>query len=128
MTDKSKPRHDHERTDWNLKWVITSFVILVIAVSTLIAGSWWVFRNFQFAAASRQMGTVRGTENVPPEPRLQVSPERDWLDMLSREQHNLNSYGWIDRNHGLVHIPIERAMALVAQRGLPAGVKGGNGK
>ena len=58
---ENKTRHDHERSDWNLKWVIGSFAILVISVTVLIAGSWWVFRDFQFAAANRQMGTVRGT-------------------------------------------------------------------
>ncbi len=31
----------------------------------------------------------------------------------------LNSYGWVDRKHGVIRIPIERAMDLVAQRGLP---------
>jgi len=35
------------------------------------------------------------------------------------EEQTLNSYGWVDQNAGVVHIPIAEAMKLVAQRGLP---------
>jgi hypothetical protein len=31
----------------------------------------------------------------------------------------LQSYGWIDQQKGVVRIPIERAMELTAERGLP---------
>jgi hypothetical protein len=31
----------------------------------------------------------------------------------------LDSYGWIDREHGIVHIPIDRAIAIMAERGMP---------
>jgi hypothetical protein len=31
----------------------------------------------------------------------------------------LTTYGWVDRNAGKVHIPIERAIQLTAERGLP---------
>ena len=128
MSKDPKTRPDHERTDWNLKIVVWSFAILVGSVIILLTASWWIFRDFHFIAASRQLGTVRGTENLPPEPRLQVSPDRDWLEMFHQEQEFLNSYGWIDRNQGIVHIPIERAMEIVAQRGLSSGERGGNGK
>jgi hypothetical protein len=32
----------------------------------------------------------------------------------------LSSYGWVDREAGIVRIPIDRAMDLLAERGLPA--------
>jgi hypothetical protein len=34
-------------------------------------------------------------------------------------QQRLTNYGWVDRNAGKVHIPIDRAIDLLAQRGLP---------
>jgi hypothetical protein len=37
-------------------------------------------------------------------------------DELSR----LNGYGWVDRAAGIAHIPIERAIEIVAASGLPA--------
>jgi hypothetical protein len=119
-SEENKPRHDHERTDWDLKYVVWGFVVLVISVAVILAASWWIFREFQSWAANRQMGTaqVTGQENIPPEPRLQIDPREDWTEMLKREQAVLNSYRWIDRSKGVVQIPIERAMELTAERGL----------
>ena len=128
MSAEHPNRHDHERTDWKLKWVLWSFALLVIAVAVMLAGSWWIFRTFHFTAASRELGTVRGNENLPPEPRLQVSPDRDWIDMHNEEQQVLDSYGWIDRPHGVVRIPIQQAMEQIAQKGLPHVETGGERK
>ena len=56
----------------------------------------------------------------PPEPRLQTDPRRDMADLLAKEDEVLSSYGWIDRNAGVVRIPIDTAMKLTLERGLPA--------
>ena len=40
-------------------------------------------------------------------------------DFLMNQENQLNSYGWVDEKAGVAHIPIERAMALTVQRGLP---------
>jgi hypothetical protein len=54
-----------------------------------------------------------------PEPRLQVAPEIDLASLRAREDTELSNYGWIDKKSGVVRIPIERAMELTAERGLP---------
>jgi hypothetical protein len=128
-SDSENPRRDHERTDWNLNYVLWGGITLVIAVAIVLAGSWWIFRNFQKSAASRVSGTALAQPILPPEPRLQISPSADWAEMLAREQAILHSYGWVDRSRGIVHIPIEREMEMIAQRGLPAPKsEGGNTK
>jgi hypothetical protein len=54
-----------------------------------------------------------------PEPRLE-DDERDELhDVRLHEEQVLASYGWVDEKNGVVRIPIERAMQLIAERGLP---------
>jgi hypothetical protein len=54
-----------------------------------------------------------------PSPRLEED-ERSQLDGIRlRQDDELYSYGWVDEKAGAVHIPIERAMDLLAQRGLP---------
>jgi hypothetical protein len=57
---------------------------------------------------------------LPPEPRLQISPQQDMRQMRAAEMAALHSYGWVDRQAGIVRIPIERAIELLAERGLPA--------
>jgi hypothetical protein len=54
-----------------------------------------------------------------PSPKLEED-ERDQLNsILLKEDDTLYSYGWVDEKAGTVRIPIERAMDLLAQRGLP---------
>lgn len=56
---------------------------------------------------------------APPSTRLQVDPEGE-LVLLRREMaKRLHGYGWVDQPGGTIHIPIEEAMALVLERGLP---------
>jgi hypothetical protein len=59
-----------------------------------------------------------------PAPRLQTDDGNvDIADMHARENLLLNNYTWIDQSKGTVRIPIERAMQLVAERGLPVAPK-----
>jgi hypothetical protein len=58
-------------------------------------------------------------KRVFPEPRLEED-ERDQINSVRlEEEEQLHSYGWTDEKAGVVHIPIERAMELTVQRGLP---------
>jgi len=40
-------------------------------------------------------------------------------DFLMNQEKQLRSYGWVDEKDGVARIPIERAMELIVQRGLP---------
>ncbi len=63
-------------------------------------------------------GMERREDAAPPLPRLQVQPVRHWREFRSAEMDRLATYGWMDRTSGVVHIPIDRAMDLVAERGI----------
>ena len=55
-----------------------------------------------------------------PTPRLQTDDgNQEIADLHSREDLLLNNYSWADRSQGKVRIPIDRAIELIAQRGLP---------
>ncbi len=56
---------------------------------------------------------------LPPEPRLEAEPGAQLQQLRSEEDKLLHSYGWVDQKAGIVHIPIDRAMDILAQRGLP---------
>lgn len=60
-----------------------------------------------------------------PQPRLERNERTEINDFRLKEEQTLNSYGWVDEKAGVVRIPIERAMQLVAQRGLPTTPKAG---
>lgn len=61
-----------------------------------------------------------GSEHQPPEPRLQVDAAADLQRMHAAEDLLLNQYGWTDSKAGIARIPVSRAMAILANRGLPA--------
>jgi hypothetical protein len=52
-------------------------------------------------------------------PMLEVNERGQFRDFLMKQENQLNSYGWVDEEAGVAHIPIERAMELMVQRGLP---------
>jgi hypothetical protein len=54
-----------------------------------------------------------------PQPRLESNERLEIREFRLKEEEQLNSYGWVEEKAGIVHIPIERAMELLAQRGLP---------
>jgi hypothetical protein len=54
-----------------------------------------------------------------PQPRLESNERLEINDFRMQEEKTLNSYGWVDQQGGVMHIPIDRAMQLLAQRGLP---------
>jgi hypothetical protein len=63
-------------------------------------------------------------ESTFPEPRLQPNASEDLAKFRQEEHRRLNSYGWVDQNRGIAHIPIERAKQLVLERGLPVRTAG----
>ena len=56
---------------------------------------------------------------VPPAPRLQGNPGVDLMQFKEQELDRLNHYGWINKDAGIARIPIDRAMDILAQTGLP---------
>jgi FtsZ-interacting cell division protein ZipA len=57
--------------------------------------------------------------NKFPQPRLETNERIELNGFRLAEEQELHSYGWVDKDAGTVHIPIEQAMQILAQRGLP---------
>ena len=57
--------------------------------------------------------------NQFPTPRLQVNPEAELASIKQQELARLESYGWVDQSAGIAHIPIDRALDILATQGLP---------
>lgn len=63
-----------------------------------------------------------------PAPYLTVDDDHGQrVALYAAQNQKLNSYGWEDRSNGIVHIPINRAMDLILQRGLPSRTNGISG-
>lgn len=90
---------------------------LVVVSLSLMA---WLFGYFSARQAEVTPLPFLAERQPPPAPRLQVDPPADLRKLRAAEDAVLHSYGWVDREAGIVRIPIERAVELLAERGLPA--------
>jgi hypothetical protein len=112
-------RAGHETTDANaFKVGATAFglAVLLVVVHYLCL---WLFGYLHWRAQlfDRVQSPLTQLQEAPP-PRLQKAPANDYEAYRDREQEWLASYGWIDAKKGIVHLPVERAMQLVLERGV----------
>src|SRR5271156_1917406 len=66
-------------------------------------------------------------QSVFPNPKLEENERGQLNGILLQEENTLYSYGWIDEKAGTVRIPIERAMDLLGESGLPVRGEGAPG-
>jgi hypothetical protein len=98
---------------------LSGLVLIILCITTAI-----LVRHFEKGLNGffAYRGTATWTSSpttVAPAPRLQPDPARELAEMRAQEDALLHSYGWVDRSAGVVRIPIERAMQLTLDRGLP---------
>lgn len=113
----------YETRDVNVRFLAAVVVGLFLLALGGMGVSWWFERN----AAERQQATERPRSPLaetlsplPPEPRLQVTPGVNLAVVRAQEEAMLSRYEWIDPKNGIVRIPIDRAIEVLAERGLPA--------
>jgi hypothetical protein len=115
----------HEHTDvapavaYNFAMWLAAAMLISVAI---VYGTFWFLegRSKSLDEATRNYPLAVGRSQDPPAPRLQAQPYKDVYELKSAQRGALHSYGWVDKANGVVHIPIERAIELTLQRGLPA--------
>lgn len=121
--EATPPGAGYEHTDANI-WLIAKFVFwLAVAAAVIHVGLGLLFTLFVEQRVERVEPryplAVTNAPLEPPRPRLQRFPREDILSLRLDEEGRLTRYGWVDKNAGTVHIPIDAAMRLTLQRGLP---------
>ena len=137
--NNSQPKH--EVRDVNVRGIVMFCVSLAAAVLLVTVVLWGLFHVFSRQAERREpqvspifrQGRARqdfpAPQLQPPPPvpgsaenreRAFITDSVDLETMQQRERYLLNSYGWVDQNAGIVHIPIEQAMDMLVRSGLPA--------
>jgi hypothetical protein len=110
----------YETRDANMNAVLAFLVGLVLVLVLVLFVTWQLFRFFGVAElAPAPASPFAGARQVPPSPELQVNSRADLIGMQAKQQQELETYGWENRSAGTVRIPIERAMDLLLQKGLP---------
>jgi len=117
------PAATREKRDINIRKVAIygSGMLVVICLAGVLT-TVMVFKKLAGSDANEGVSPspMLEAQPLPPEPRLQANPMLDLKKYRAAEEAELKSYGWVDRPNGVVRIPVERAMELVLERGLPA--------
>jgi hypothetical protein len=118
------PDLNREASDVSVTSVLGFGAGLIVAAALVHFFVWLLFMYFSAREAQRvapQYPLAAGQiERLPPEPRLQTNPREELRDLKAQEDAVLGSYGLVDKDRGVVRIPIDEAMKLIVQRGLPA--------
>lgn len=113
----------HETRDVNLTGARRVMLVMIAFLALVFAFIWGVYVKWRGDAADAQPPAspvaVRDGDRLPPLPRLQTVPYADLQTFKASEDQVLTQYAWVDREQGVVRIPIARAIELVAERGLP---------
>jgi len=110
----------YETRDTNPQSLLRIGGVLMITVLLACLISLWIYRYFKRVQSLGPPATPFAEGRaVPPLPQLQVQPAEDLEKFREQGGAELDHYGWVDRTRGIVHIPIDRAMDLLLERGLP---------
>jgi hypothetical protein len=115
--------YEHTDIDPSVGYKFALWLTVAMVVSAgIVYGAFWFFLRREIArdAAVQQFPIAAGRVKDPPAPRLQTQPFKDIYLLREGEAKALQSYAWVDKDGGIVRLPIERAMALTVERGLPA--------
>jgi hypothetical protein len=109
--------------DVNTRGVLLFALWLAAGSIAVGAAMWGLFRWLENRERSSERplapAIAASLRRTPPEPRLEPYPLLPLLRLHAEERAVLTSYGWVDKPGGVVRIPIDRAMELLVERGLP---------
>jgi hypothetical protein len=134
------PETHHERSDVNVRALLWFVVIFILFGAFTHFFLWMLFKQFAKEARRDVRPPLTAMQrpadvSVPQEPRLQPFPKevgpgqmmpptrdtpvKDMEEMQRSEEQALHNPGWIDRQKGIVRLPIDVAKQLAVQRGFP---------
>lgn len=114
------PAHERKDVDVFGLLMVAALLFIIIAISLLVCwGTLHLLNRRQNAKERRSTAPQTAQSANFPKPQLLVHPGEEWSKVHAAARAQLQTYGWVDRSAGRARIPIERAMELIVERGLP---------
>lgn len=117
----------HELRDLSPKNIALFGLALAILLVVVVIVTYWLHEHYTIVQVRTQAppSPLSSAREPTPEPRLSVTPGEDVKALRAAEDSILKSYAWIDAKNGIVRIPVDRAIEILGQRGLPARAQNG---
>lgn len=113
----------HETRDVHVRplaWLGVGLAVLIVISIVAMKGVFVYLDRQQEREDAPPTPMMTQRPQQPPEPRLQTTPVPNRKLIVEQENKQLTTYGWVDPKSGVVRIPVDQAMKLLAERGLPA--------
>lgn len=118
---ETPPGAGYEHTDASV-WIIVRFLWwLAVSAVVIHVGLGFFYEMLiqrSIAVGEPAYPLAVQEQRLPPQPRLQQFPRNELYDFRIGEEEFLHGYGWMNKNAGIVHIPVDQAMRLTVERGL----------
>jgi hypothetical protein len=103
---------EHEVQEVNLRALATFAVALTVVVSTIAVLLWWAVGTWTDEPPRLQPAIEPAlvTPQTGPGPGIEPFPVAERATLVAPAAENISTYGWVDRENGIVHIPVEEAM------------------
>ncbi len=99
---------------------IASIAVVAVVHFGLLGGLKWAD---DMRKSDRVTAVFPGRDAISPDqfpqPRLEVRYDADIKLVLAEEKALTENYAWVDRKAGVARIPVNRAMDILAEKGLP---------
>jgi hypothetical protein len=134
----NQPNHDgFEQEDLSSRtalYFLAGLVLVGLVVYLIVFGMYRFLDSYATAhqppmspmvtpEADTRAVTPENAETFP-QPRLEENERTQLRSFIEDQDRKLATYDWVDKDKGTVRIPIDRAMELIAQRGLPVHAEG----
>jgi hypothetical protein len=121
--DPDNPEVVHEESDVNVSAIIRYGIGLFAVAVVIHVFLWWLLGVYERQNQRAQtqvfpMAAGQG-DRLPRGPRLQDNPQQELQELRAQQKALLEGYAWVNKATGVVRIPIEDAMKMVLERGLP---------
>ena len=112
----------HESSDIRPTYIALFGIGLAVILGVVVILTFLLmhYKTAQHERRDTPLPRLARERQAMPQPRLQVDAHNELREMRAAEDRVLHSYGWVDRDAGVVRIPVDRAMEILADKGLPA--------
>lgn len=112
---------NHEPTDVSLKGVTRIAILSFAVIFAILAMVYGIWRGFEYWAADKRelpplSAYTPGKDRLPPAPLIITDEPGTLRQLRTEEKQILEHYSWVDKNQGIVRVPIERAIDLLVEQ------------
>jgi hypothetical protein len=117
--DHGIPLLPPEARDADIPLVVWTGLGLLIFLVACVGIAKWQYEYELSLQPPLVTGPFSQQQRLPQGPKLQAYPAKDLVTFNQGQAHVSETYGWVDKQGGIARVPVDKALEMVLQKGLP---------